>query len=83
MPVGKCVEPSSTSGFPETPESKRRLKNLIEISGLSDDLDVISEAKRVSQQDLFAVHTKDYIKKCANKGIQFINISFTCFSLHS
>ncbi len=63
VPVGKCVEPSSTSGFPETPESKRRLKNLIEISGLSDDLDVISEAKRVSHQDLFAVHTKDYIKK--------------------
>ena len=63
LPVGEHVEPSNTSRFPENPESKRRLKNLIEISGLSKDLDIICDIKKVSDEDLYAVHTKDYILK--------------------
>ena len=63
VPVGEFVEPSNISRLPETPESKRRLKNLIEVSGLSTDLDLIHNNTRVSYQDLLRVHTKDYIDR--------------------
>ena len=40
LPVGGVVEPLNTSTLPETPESKRRLKNLLDVSGLSKDLEL-------------------------------------------
>ena len=63
VPVGDFVEPSNLSRLPETPESKRRFKNLIQVSGLSEEIDVISSENKVSYQDLVRVHTKDYINE--------------------
>jgi len=63
VPVGNFVEPSNLSRLPETPESKRRFKNLIQVSGLSEEIDVISCENKVSYQDLVRVHTKDYINE--------------------
>ena len=38
-PVGGYLQPPSGAGHAESPETKRRLKNLIEVSGLGDHLD--------------------------------------------
>ena len=38
MPVGGHVQPLAAGGLPEDPETKRRLKNLIEVTGLADEL---------------------------------------------
>ncbi|MFT4726838.1 MAG: hypothetical protein ACI9UN_001333 [Granulosicoccus sp.] len=35
LPVGGFVQPLVSGGLPEAPETKRRLKNLIEVTGLS------------------------------------------------
>ena len=42
MPVGGIVEPLTVGGLPENPETKRRLRNLIEVTGLIEDLKVSS-----------------------------------------
>ena len=63
VPVDEFVEPSNSSRLPETPESKRRLKNLIEVSGLVKDLNCIASNKTITYEDLIKVHTKDYIDK--------------------
>ena len=41
LPVGGLVQPLA-GGLPENPETKRRLKNLIEVTGLIRDLDMQS-----------------------------------------
>ena len=61
VPVGGLVEPSAASALPESPETKRRLKNLIDVSGLSADLICIDEIIPADEDDLLAVHTKSYI----------------------
>ena len=61
LPVGGLVEPLSTSTFPETPESKRRLKNLLDVSGLSKDLELISSTSKVTYEDIIRIHSKEYI----------------------
>ncbi|KAG1715239.1 Histone deacetylase-like amidohydrolase [Nymphon striatum] len=40
VPVGGLVQPSPTASLPESPETKRRLKNLMDVTGLSRDLDM-------------------------------------------
>ena len=34
LPLGGFVQPLAAGGLPENPETKRRLKNLMEVSGL-------------------------------------------------
>ena len=58
IPVGGLVEPGGS--LPETPEAKRRLRNLIEVSGLVRDLDVRS-APTATQEDLLRVHPASYL----------------------
>ncbi len=62
-PIGGLVEPSHSSQLPESPETKRRLKNLIDRTGLSQELDCIDRIHSVSEEELLRVHTTDYIKK--------------------
>ena len=33
-PVGGLVQPAASGGLPESPETKRRLKNLLDVTGL-------------------------------------------------
>ena len=59
LPVGGLVQPMP-AGLPENPETKRRLKNLVEVTGLSRHLAVRS-ADPASDADLLRVHPQSYL----------------------
>ena len=61
VPVGGFVQPLALGGLPENPETKRRLKNLLELSGLAKDLHLLS-SRRVTLDELLLVHSEEYIK---------------------
>ncbi len=68
LPAGGMVEPSGTSQLPETPETKRRLKNLIDVSGLADELFCSTAITPADEDELVAVHSSSYIadfKRCS------------------
>jgi len=60
LPVGGLVEPMTNGGLPESPDSKRRLKNLIEVTGLARDLSLRGAAP-ASREDLLRVHPASYL----------------------
>ena len=59
LPVGGLVQPLD-GGLPESPETKRRLKNLIEVTGLARDL-VMQGADPADKADLLRVHPAHYL----------------------
>ncbi len=59
LPLGGLVQPLD-GGLPESPESKRRLKNLIEVTGLAGDLHMTGAAP-ATQDDLQRVHPASYL----------------------
>lgn len=59
LPVGGLVQPLD-GGLPENPETKRRLKNLIEVTGLTNELQM-SGAPAASLEDLLRVHPSSYL----------------------
>jgi acetoin utilization deacetylase AcuC-like enzyme len=59
LPVGGLVQPMP-AGLPENPETKRRLKNLIEVTGLSRHLSMRG-AEAASDADLARVHPESYL----------------------
>ena len=59
LPVGGLVQPMP-AGLPENPETKRRLKNLVEVTGLARHLAVRS-AYPASDADLLRVHPQSYL----------------------
>jgi len=61
LPLGDFVQPLAAGGLPENPETKRRLKNLLEVSGLAKDLDMRG-ADSASHADLARVHPKTYLE---------------------
>lgn len=60
LPIGGLVQPLNSTGLPETQEAKRRLKNLMDVTGLSDDLDV-RRAPLATREDLLRVHPASYL----------------------
>ena len=69
LPVGGLVQPLD-GGLPESPETKRRLKNLIEVTGLAAELDMRG-APAASLTDLLRVHPASYLdafKALSDKG---------------
>ncbi|MCP3971390.1 MAG: class II histone deacetylase [Rhodobacteraceae bacterium] len=62
LPVGGLVQPMATGGLPENPETKRRLKNMVEVSGLMADLDPRS-AEAATQEDLLRVHPLEFLQR--------------------
>ncbi len=60
LPIGGFVQPLNGTGLPETQEAKRRLKNLMDVSGLSEDL-VCQSAPMAVRKDLLRVHPASYI----------------------
>ena len=54
MPVGGLVQPMA-GGLPESPETKRRLKNLLDVTGLSNDLQM-RVGQPATREDLSRVH---------------------------
>jgi acetoin utilization deacetylase AcuC-like enzyme len=60
LPVGGLVQPTATGGLPESPETKRRLMNLMVVTGLDADL-VMTGAPAATRADLLRVHPTTYI----------------------
>lgn len=60
MPVGGLVQPLAAGGIPENPETKRRLKNLLQVTGLIEELSVRSAAG-ATDEDLRRVHPASYL----------------------
>ncbi|MCP3882737.1 MAG: class II histone deacetylase, partial [Sulfitobacter sp.] len=60
MPVGGLVQPLAAGGLPENPETKRRLRNLMEVTGLMAELDLRSAAP-ATRDDLLRVHPAAYL----------------------
>ncbi|KAA0112847.1 class II histone deacetylase [Mycolicibacterium sp. P9-22] len=62
LPVGGWLQPLAGGGHPESPETKRRLKALLDVSGLTRHL-AVSSADPVTIDDLRRVHTADYVER--------------------
>ncbi len=60
LPTGGLVQPGA--GLPESPETKRRLKNLIDVTGLAQDLNMQSAA-HATYGDLLRVHPANYLDR--------------------
>lgn len=61
MPVGGLVQPLAAGGLPENPETKRRLKNLLHVTGLIEEL-AVSSAPAATEEELRRVHPKSYLE---------------------
>jgi len=62
LPVGGWVQPPAAAGHAESPETKRRLKNLMDVSGLTQGL-AVSSAPMASEEDLLRVHPATYLER--------------------
>jgi acetoin utilization deacetylase AcuC-like enzyme len=62
MPVGGWLQPLAGGGHPESPETKRRLKALLDVSGLTRRL-AVSTAEPATVEDMLRVHTADYVER--------------------
>ena len=61
VPVGDLVQPLAAGGLPENPETKRRLKNLLHVTGLIDEL-AVSSAPMATEEELRRVHPAAYLE---------------------
>jgi acetoin utilization deacetylase AcuC-like enzyme len=62
LPIGDLVQPLAAGGLPESPETKRRLKNLIDVTGLSKDL-LMRSGPEATWDDLARVHPETFLSK--------------------
>lgn len=60
MPVGGWVQPPSGASHAESPETKRRFKSLMDVSGLTAKLDCVS-AEPASLDEMLAIHDRSYL----------------------
>jgi len=70
LPVGGWVQPMAGASHAESPESKRRIKSLMDVSGLSQQLDLRS-AIPCDEEALRRIHPDDYLqhfKKISDQG---------------
>jgi acetoin utilization deacetylase AcuC-like enzyme len=61
FPVGGLVQPAM-GGLPENPETKRRLKNLLDVTGLSRAL-VMSGADPATTEEMARIHPPAYLDR--------------------
>ncbi|EAQ04915.1 deacetylase / probable acetylpolyamine aminohydrolase [Pseudooceanicola batsensis HTCC2597] len=62
LPVGGLVQPLAAGGLPESPETKRRLRNLMDVTGLSRDL-VMTSAEPAGREDMMRIHPESYLDR--------------------
>jgi acetoin utilization deacetylase AcuC-like enzyme len=62
FPVGGWVQPPNASGLAESPDTKRRLRNLLDASGLLVQLDQRT-APMATETQLMRVHPKPYLDR--------------------
>ena len=60
LPIGGLVQPLAAGGLPENPETKRRMKNLMDVTGLTAELDAQSAAP-ATMEDLLRVHPRAFL----------------------
>jgi acetoin utilization deacetylase AcuC-like enzyme len=60
VPVGGLVQPQAAGGLAESPETKRRLVNLLAVTGLLRDLNVAT-APEATEEDLRRIHPAAYL----------------------
>jgi acetoin utilization deacetylase AcuC-like enzyme len=60
LQVGGWVQPVAAGGHADSPEPKRRLKSLMDVSGLTDRLDQ-RKAAPATREDLLRIHPASYI----------------------
>jgi len=60
MPLGGNVQPLAAGGLPENPETKRRLKNLMDVTGLLDEV-AAQSAEPATFADLTRIHPEKYL----------------------
>ncbi len=59
-PVGGLIQPAATGGLPENPETRRRLKNLVDVTGLIEELHV-SNSTAATTEDLRRIHPAEFL----------------------
>ncbi|WP_237385629.1 class II histone deacetylase [Xenorhabdus sp. Sc-CR9] len=62
FPVSRWVQPPNSAGHAESPETKRRMKNLMDVSGLSRSL-YLRSAEPLDDAILKLVHTEAYLQR--------------------
>lgn len=62
LPVGGWLQPPSGGGHAESPETKRRFKALLDVSGLGANIVQLS-APQATEEDLHRVHTSEYLQR--------------------
>lgn len=62
MPVGGWLQPPTGGGHAESPDTKRRFKALLDVSGLGSEVAQLS-APHASEEDLLRVHTPGYLER--------------------
>ncbi|GGX42135.1 class II histone deacetylase [Tateyamaria omphalii] len=62
VPLGGLVQPLAAGGLPESPETKRRMKNLMDVTGLTNDLHVTT-ADAATHDQLLRVHPETYLNE--------------------
>lgn len=60
LPVGGYLQPPAAGGHAESPESKRRFKNLMDVSGLTAQLD-LKTAEPATREDMLRIHPASYL----------------------
>lgn len=60
FPVGGWVQPPSSAGYAESPDSKRRFLSLVQASGLGAQLD-LRGAPAATADDLLRIHSASYL----------------------
>ncbi len=66
-PVGGLTQPLAAGGLPENPETKRRLKNLLDVTGLGAELDRQSAAM-ADHDTLARIHPETYLSEFKAKS---------------
>ncbi|MEL6584281.1 MAG: class II histone deacetylase [Pseudomonadota bacterium] len=61
-PVGGLVQPLAAGGLPESPETKRRLVNLLKVTGLWEEL-AVQSAPEADREALLRVHPAAYLDR--------------------
>ena len=62
MPVGGWLQPPAGGGHAESPETKRRFKALLDVSGLGAEVAQLS-APEATEEDLLRVHGREYLER--------------------
>lgn len=62
MPVGGWLQPPAGGGHAESPETKRRFKALLDVSGLGTQVAQLS-APEADEEDLLRAHPREYLER--------------------